>query len=358
MAPKPSSPTYKPPPEIDCSKEYDLAREDQDNRPEQRHKFEKASADAIRAALGARRPLLVRGLPGVGKTQLAEAAAKVLKRPLVRRVVDARTEARDLLWEFDAVMRLAEAQIASARVPRADSRGESDQGPAAEAHRDQREADRSLEERLSVGRFLRPGPLWWAFDWEGAYAQAKRSGSPVPSLDAEADPQNGCVVLIDEIDKADIDVPNGLLEALGSGEFTPFGSSEPVRVTGEPPLVIITTNEERVLPNAFVRRCLVLRLKLPDNDDELVEFLKARARVHFPKQAKSGKHEELFETAARTLLRDRKSAREQRAEPLPGQAEYLDLLRAIFHLESDSIARQKQILDSVAEFALRKYEAP
>jgi len=80
--------------------------------PEQYHVFEKDSWLAIQGALGARRPLLVRGEPGVGKTQLAAAAAMVLKRPLVSRVVDSRTEPRDLLWEFDAVQRLAEAQIA------------------------------------------------------------------------------------------------------------------------------------------------------------------------------------------------------------------------------------------------------
>ena len=164
---------------------------------------------------------------------------------------------------------------------------------------------RQLRKRLSVRRFLRPGPLWWAFDWRALCRQARLSGSPVPTLDPEADPENGCVVLIDEIDKADTDVPNGLLEALGSGEFTPLGSRNAIKVAGEPPLVIITTNEERVLPNAFVRRCLVLRLKLPDEDDELIDFLKARARVHFPRHAESGKYEGLFHEAAVMLVRDR-----------------------------------------------------
>ena len=81
--------------------------------PEQYHVFDHDSAQAIRAALASKRPLLVRGEPGVGKTQLAAAAAKVLKRPLVSRVVDSRTESRDLLWTFDAVMRLADAQASS-----------------------------------------------------------------------------------------------------------------------------------------------------------------------------------------------------------------------------------------------------
>src|SRR3954464_9870745 len=121
-----ADPGPKPPPEIDCSRPIELIGEG--NRPEQYHQFERASALAIRAALGARRPLLVRGKPGVGKTQLAAAAAKVLKRPLVARVVDSRTEARDLLWEFDAVMRLAEAQIAAAVVPALEDRDRREAG--------------------------------------------------------------------------------------------------------------------------------------------------------------------------------------------------------------------------------------
>src|SRR3954454_21870413 len=110
-----TNPKANPPPEIDCSEPVVLVSEG--NRPEQYHEFEPESALAIRAALGARRPLLVRGKPGAGKTQLAAGAAKGLKRPLVSRVVDSRTEARDLLWEFDAVMRLAEAQIVAAFAP-------------------------------------------------------------------------------------------------------------------------------------------------------------------------------------------------------------------------------------------------
>jgi MoxR-like ATPase len=349
-----ADPKLKSPPDIDCTKSIELISAD--NRPEQYHKFEEASARAIRAALGAKRPLLVRGLPGVGKTQLAEAAAKILKRPLVRRVVDSRTEARDLLWEFDAVMRLAEAQITAALATALDSENNPESNPSGDISQDSRRVSRRLLKRLSVHRFLRPGPLWWAFDWSSALKQARLSGSPVPELEEGADPANGCVVLIDEIDKADTDVPNGLLEALGSGEFTPLGSKKPVKVSGEPPLVVITTNEERVLPNAFVRRCLVLRLKLPEDDDMLIDFLVARARIHFPEHARSGKYEGLFHSAAVMLVRDRTAAREQFVEPWPGQAEYLDLIRAVLHIEPDTPENHQAVLESVAEFALRKYE--
>ena len=227
MSPPETEPKFKPPPEINCSESITLISEE--NRPEQYHQFERKSALAIRAALGAKRPLLVRGKPGVGKTQLAAAAAKVLKRPLVSRVVDSRTEARDLLWEFDAVMRLAEAQIAAAVEPVVDSQNRRQDDHPGDISQDRRNVIKQLRKRLSVRRFLRPGPLWWAFDWKSALKQARLSGSPVPTLDPAADPENGCVVLIDEIDKADTDVPNGLLEALGSGEFTPLGSRNPSR---------------------------------------------------------------------------------------------------------------------------------
>ena len=348
MSSPPSEPMLKPPPKIDCVKSIKLSSAD--NRPEQYHQFEPESAAAIQAALGAKRPLLVRGKPGVGKTQLAEAAAKILKRPLLRRVVDSRTEARDLLWEFDAVMRLAEAQISAALASVLNSE------PLCDGPLPSQDASRRLRQRLAVRKFLKPGPLWWAFDWIGAQRQARISGVPDPELDEETDPANGCVVLIDEIDKADTDVPNGLLEALGSSAFTPLGSKKPVKVQGEPPLVVITTNEERVLPNACVRRCLVLRLSLPDDEKTLIEFLKTRAHIHFPDQAKIGKYEKLFHDAAFLLARDRGIARRQLGEPWPGQAEYLDLLRAVLHIKPGSVKNHAAILEPVATFALRKYE--
>ncbi len=335
-------------PEIDWRTPIKLI--DRPGLPEQYHLFDAESTMAIRAALAARRPLLVRGEPGVGKTQLAAAAANVLKRPLVPKVVNSRTESRDLLWEFDAIMRLADAQVAAAFLSEKDGPGMPVEG------KPQGFAGEELRTRLAVGNYVRPGPLWWAFDWDDARQQAERTQTPIPIFDLSADPRNGCVVLIDEIDKADSDVPNGLLEALGSGRFTPLGQSRPVEVRegSEPPLVVITTNEERVLPNAFVRRCLVLELKLPRDDPGLIEHLVARAAVHFPRRAEGSKN--LFRKAAELLVADRRTARERNVSPLPGQAEYLDLLRAVFHLEPDSAAGQETILESVSRYAVRKYE--
>src|SRR5262249_5125009 len=157
------------------------------------------------------------------------------------------------------------------------------------------------------------------------------------------------------IDRAESDVPKGLVEALGSGGFTPLGQSHPVEVQGEPPLVVITTNEERVLPNAFVRRCLVLKLELPEDDPALIAHLIKRAEVHFPGRAEGSK--DLFHQAARLLADDRQTARKRNVAPVPGQAEYLDLLRAVFRLAEEKGDRPEQILGSVAKYAVRKYQS-
>jgi MoxR-like ATPase len=336
-----------PIPEIDCDTPICLSADG--SIAEQYHLFDPDSAGAVRAALAARRPLLVRGEPGVGKTQLAWAASKALGRPLVSRVVDSRTESRDLMYEFDAVLRLADAQIAGALLAASGGTTPRDEGVPSGPLTTKR-----VHARLAIRNYVRPGPLWWAFDWEGALRQAKRSRSPIPTYETDAVPGRGCVVLIDEIDKAESDVPNGLLEALGSGHFTPLGQIDPVKIHAHPPLVVITTNEERVLPNAFVRRCLVLHLKLPETDEALIAHLVKIAAVHFSERA--DKAQDVFEQAARLVARDRKQAGEQGFAPLPGQAEYLDTLRAVFELEPRSKKRQAEILEFVAGFAVRKHD--
>lgn len=334
-----------PIPEIDRKKPIKLL--DRPGLPEQYHLFDDDSADAIRAALAAMRPLLIRGEPGVGKTQLAVAAATILGRPLVTKVVDARTESRDLMWEFDAVLRLADAQIAAAFPRSVDEPAKFNKDEASQSPRDR------LSDQLQVANYVRPGPLWWAFNWKSAEEQADLTKTPKPHVANGADPAKGCVVLLDEIDKADTDVPNGLLEALGSGTFTPLGRSEPVEIGGEPPLVVITTNEERVLPSAFVRRCLVLDLELPTGDEALIAHLVSRGRAHFPKHVEKSK--DVFTKGAQILVKDRRIASDANLLPLPGQAEYLDLLRAVFRLAPDDVEVQQQRLEEVARFVVRKY---
>lgn len=292
------------------------------------HVFDDESVLAVNAALAVRRPLLIRGEPGTGKSQLARAAAHALGRVYLPKVIDARTETVDLFYAFDAVARLAEAQLCGAL-------GHADEA----AHRS----------RLDEQNFLKPGPLWWAFDWASAEAQATRSKSWVPDTPAGFDPKSGAVVLLDEIDKADTSVPNGLLEALGNGEFTAqaFGR---VAITGQPPLVIITTNEERVLPDAFLRRCLVLQLRLPETKEALVDWLMRRGQAHYPESS-----DELRQRAAELLWEDRTSLATRGLAP-PGQAEYLDLLKAVTEL-APSAGQQLALLERVAAYTLRKHPA-
>ena len=300
--------------------------------PELVHVFAAREIEAINAALAARRPLLVRGEPGIGKSQLARAAAAVLGRAFVQYVVDAHTESRDLLWHYDAVARLADAQLIRALG----------------------EGEQSAGTRLAVQNYLHPRVLWWAFDWPDAEIQAGLVGEPTPQQLDGGNPANGCLVLIDEIDKAETDVPNGLLEALGAACFTPPGRPKPVTATGEPPLVIITTNEERALPDPFLRRCLVLHLRLPADREALIAHLVARGQAHFPNADIT-----MLRQAAELLFQDRDTAKREHWLPLPGQAEYLDLVRAVIALSEADLHQPKRapeaILAEVAGYVLEKH---
>jgi MoxR-like ATPase len=295
--------------------------------PKQVHVYEAESIDAINAALAAKRPLLVRGEPGTGKSQLALAAAFTLKRQLLTQVVDGRTTARDLLWTFDAVARLAEAQLVAAL----------------------REPEDKIHERLDEKRFISPGRLWWALDWASAEKHASKYKKRIPEPLNGCSPKNGTVLLIDEIDKADSDVPNGLLEILGSGTFQPQGYTDSLCMGGDvQPLIVITTNEERSLPDAFLRRCLVLHLSLPDEPQKLIDWLIGRGQKHF-----SAAPEPVLRKAAELLAKDRKIMQDRRLSP-PGQAEYLDLIRALI-ADGRNPEEQMKLLDRIAGFALRKH---
>jgi MoxR-like ATPase len=308
--------------------------------PELVHVFGADEIGAVNAAIAAKRPLLVRGEPGIGKSQLARASAAALGRAFVQVVVDVRTESRDLQWHYDAVARLADAQLL----------------------RTLGEKEEFARARLDVLNYLHPQVLWWAFAWEDAASQAERVEQKPPTQPDGGNPRKGCLVLIDEIDKAESDVPNGLLEALGAGSFPVPGRQTAVTAKGEPPLVVITTNEERALPDAFIRRCLVLHLRLPQKRDELVDRLIARARAHFPAEQFPAAQESVLRRAAELLVDDREVAERENWLPLPGQAEYLDLVRAVLALAGNDGAKggkakpdAREILDEVARYVLLKH---
>jgi MoxR-like ATPase len=261
---------------------------------------------AVNVALATRRPLLVRGPSGCGKSSLARHAARVLGWRYYERVISSHSQAQDLLWEFDYLRRLQDAQA------------------------------RTLREGKES--YIRPGVLWWAFDRNSAEGQARTAGG-MTTKPEKLDPSLGgnhkrAVVLLDEIDKADPDVPNNLLVPLGSLQFQVEETGILVETTTErAPLVIITTNEERELPAAFLRRCVGLLLELPD-----VKRLVQIGLEHFP----TVPVEQLGQVAK--LLSDGSSSSGEGV--LPSPAEYLDTIRAVLELKvKPGSALWKDVLD-------------
>ncbi|MET0372551.1 MAG: MoxR family ATPase [Sphingobium sp.] len=177
---------------------------------------------AVNAAVLLRRPLLVKGEPGTGKTVLAQEIAKALGAPLIEWNVKSTTKAHQGLYEYDAVARLRDGQLGDERVH-------------------------------DISNYIRKGKLWEAFT--------------SPQLP---------VLLIDEIDKADIEFPNDLLLELDRMEFFVYETSETVKARRRP-IVIITSNNEKELPDAFLRRCFFHYIRVPD-----VDTMKAIIEVHFP----------------------------------------------------------------------------
>jgi len=178
---------------------------------------------AVNAAVQLRRPLLVKGEPGTGKTVLAHEIADALGAPLIEWHVKSTTRAHQGLYEYDAVARLRDGQLGDPRVN-------------------------------DIANYIRRGKLWDAFT--------------SPALP---------VLLIDEIDKADIEFPNDLLQELDRMEFHVYETGETVRAD-ERPVVVITSNNEKELPDAFLRRCFFHYIRFPDRDT-MVKIVE----VHFPR---------------------------------------------------------------------------
>lgn len=299
-----------------------------------KHILEENERDAINAAIAIGRPLLVRGEPGIGKSQLAKAAASQLGRVFIPFVADAHTESRDLLWSLDSVARLAEAQV--------------------------QHGDNPDREALALKNFIVPGPLWWALNWKSAEElvtinKTTEGGKeyrhqPPDTGPKHCTPTHGCVVMIDEIDKADGSVPNGLLEALGASRFHPQGLDKAVEAAGEKPLVIVTTNNERNLPDAFIRRCLAIDISFPESAEQQKAFLIARGAVNF----KDLDLHSVLTPAAEMLVEDRAHVEGKKLKPLPGQAEYFDLLRGIRALKQEG-HDISELLNKLRRFTYQKH---
>lgn len=184
-----------------------------------------ATADlrtAVNAAVTLKRPLLIKGEPGTGKTLLAEEVASAMNKPLLTWHIKSTTKAQQGLYEYDAVSRLRDSQLGNEKVS-------------------------------NISNYIKRGKLWEAFDSE-----------------------QQAVLLIDEIDKADIEFPNDLLLELDRMEFFVYETGETVRARHRP-IIIITSNNEKELPDAFLRRCFFHFISFPDR-----ETMRKIIEVHFP----------------------------------------------------------------------------
>ena len=216
---------------------------------------------AVNASVALQRPLLIKGEPGTGKTVLAYEMAKALNAPLITWHIKSTTKAHNGLYEYDAVSRLRDSQLGDARVN-------------------------------DVRNYLKKGKLWEAFT------------SPVRP-----------VLLIDEIDKADIEFPNDLLQELDRMEFYVQETDETIRAEVRP-VVVITSNNEKELPDAFLRRCFFHYIRFPDD-----ETMKAIIDVHFP-----GIKQRLVSEALKTFyeIRDTPGLKKK-----PSTSELLDWLKLL-----------------------------
>ena len=326
---------------IDTTKTYELPAIE--TWPHSFHVFDKRSLKAIDAARAARRPLLVRGEPGTGKSQLARAAAQVLGSHFIYKVIDAQTEIEDLWFRYDAVRRLGEAQLLAVM------HGKS--------------SPDELNKRLNLKHFIIPGPMWWAFDWQGANQHCKDAELAKNEYPTYASENNNAlenkssVLLLDEIDKAEADLANSLLEVLGNGSFKVDLLGKTVGANNNTcPLVIITSNDERHLPPAFLRRCLVLKLTLPKEEKKFIELLCERGGQHHQdSKGNSVIAREVLEEAAKQLWQDRVKA-ENLGLSLPGQAEYLDMLNVLVENVNTTKERLKH-LKEMREFVFQKHDA-
>jgi len=245
---------------------------------------------AVNAAVTLERPLLVKGEPGTGKTELARQVARALGLPLLEWHVKSTTKAQQGLYEYDAVSRLRDSQLGDKRVS-------------------------------DVAHYIRKGMLWRAFEAAGKV-----------------------VLLIDEIDKADIEFPNDLLQELDRMEFHVHETGETVRARHRP-VVIITSNNEKELPDAFLRRCFFHYIRFPD-----METLRRIVEVHHP-----GIREALL-TAALTQFFELREAPGLKKKP--STSEVLDWLKLILaeDLSPEDLRRDGRSLLPKLHGALLKTE--
>jgi len=274
---------------------------------------------AVNVALATRRPLLIAGEPGSGKSTLAENVAAVLGWSYYKQMITSRTRATDLLYTFDSLRRLNHAT-----TPGMDLK----------------------DDRY----YIEPATLWWALDPDTA---ATRGHVAIPDAAQARDPVirqgegDRAVVLLDEIDKADPDVPNDLLEPFDLRSFTVAETGEAIprdreARPGREALLILTTNGERELPPAFMRRCVTLTLDSPD-----APWFVAIADKRYPDGDRR-----MHRAVAKEVTRLREEAKKKRLRPA-GTGEYLDALAACRELD---VTTRHRAWDDVAQSVLWKHD--
>lgn len=286
------------------------------------HRFNPDHLNALAAAIYTGRPLLVRGEPGLGKSQIARAVAAALQWRLVTATINSRTEVDDLLFHVDHVARLSDANVTHNAVK-------------------------------DLSQYVRKSAVWHAMEEEPKVEgqnKTPRIGVPLEDdVDAyRVDAQAGAVLLIDEIDKAHSDVPNALLEVLDAGSFTVPQTGQVVK-SQNGLFIVITANDQRELPAAFLRRCAVLNLFLEDEPEaELVEIAQAHKQ--------SGQFLHVSEihmlSVAQFVAKVRKDV--PNGEYKPGTSEYLDLLRVLDQQPDLTQEEVEDCIDKMGQFLVQK----
>lgn len=315
---------------------------------------------AINVALATGRPLLLRGKSGCGKSALAYNVARVLNRRYYEYVVTSRSQARDLLWRFDAVRRLGDAQAQIYCPPSNKEQNSTDQLSGNTLSESIKKTTNEIPYIWkNYHPYIQPGILWWVFDYESAkhrgadketlnssdYSSDIAAFTPSEIKDEEKS-NTACVILLDEIDKADPDFANNLLVPLGSLQFTVdelqgqkicFQKAQKQGFsTVDLPLVIITTNEERRLPQAFLRRCVVLEIKQPQEKQELIQYL-----VTIAEATETNGSSVIYEEIAKSMY-DLSIKKDSKVKNI-NVAEYLDAVRAYSKLISNKEIHEDKI---------------
>ena len=293
------------------------------------HQFSEHERGAIKAAEITGRPLLIRGEPGLGKSQIARAIAAQNHWPLITHVVNARTEIDDLLYRVDHVRRLSDAHLMAA-------------------------SQQTMEKGL--GGYIDHGPVWRAL-YLSAGKEIEYTDDCYPSIKDEnfkgyyEPAQPGCVLLIDEIDKAPPDVPNALLEVLSEMQFVVPQTGETIAGDKQNLRVIITANDERDLSAAFIRRCAALELSLGSDPQTRLCSI---GRAHVASELIPPISDNTIEYAAGLVVKERN--RLHQGNYRPGTSEFLDLLKVAgdFLQNGNDQDQLNSVLDQMGNYLIRK----